>query len=111
MNIEEFYLELEKVKNDYKWHFSKDRHGWNSIRAGIDDISHCPITALAVSKIKQVFFKSYFIEAGKAMNLSYEDSQKIAVAADGWSDNSLYDSAIRCSLLRILGLTSGEIVL
>jgi hypothetical protein len=105
MNIEEFCLELEKVKNDYKWHFSTDRHGWDSIRAGIDDISHCPITALVFEKTKKTFIKSYYIEAAAEIGLSYEDSQRIAVAADGWVDNGWYESTIRCSLLQVLGLT------
>jgi hypothetical protein len=98
MTIEEFLVELEKVKNCFDW---KKYDQWKLIRGapkGKSSPHFCPIAAVVYTKdpdrLRDVFAESSYL------NISFGDTCRIINAADGCG----IENILRKRILEILDL-------
>jgi len=93
MTIDDFIQELPDITSHFHW--NADEKG--AIRAA----GFCPLTAMAKVKFNKDYLLSHFIEAAVYLGVSFEDSQKIAAAAD-LKKNEWFTAALRLQLEIVL---------
>ena len=99
MTLDEFF-ELLKEVAEKRWTIENGLIRTANIPMHWD----CPITAVCNKKFSTKYVSIEVEYATKQLQLPYEDSTKILVAADNAVDDELYDTVIRKRLLNTLNL-------
>lgn len=88
MTLDEFFVELEKVKDQFD---PQDDSDWirtkpavlHSVLGGVrDNYCFCPVSAVAKNIVGQGYFNSEIYSAAAAIKLAQEDALSLARAAD-----------------------------
>ncbi len=93
MNINDFLVELERIKTIFEWKIIV-----NSIRGYNNKASLCPLTAVCFNKDLGHYLPHQFLQAGKNLNMREDNIEEIVLAADGM------DTELRKKMIEILGV-------
>jgi hypothetical protein len=112
MNLEEFYLKLDEIRDRYDWFLDNLRIRCKSkkVKSPEDIFIMCPLTAVCKEVKDKFLHRAFFMNAGYSLEIPNETSWNIACGADNSSMNRKENISTRERMLEILRLAGGSLM-